>query len=230
MGENNMSHSFFSKYVFWLVLVLCLTSLGLILFMPLSSHEAKIIEKKKKGAELLEQKLIEIDNIEIVEMGYWKEDAITDYANLFKFEVKMLVHNHSDMEISLVRAKAKLVFRNYKQRAEGEEGIEYDIGTKLPPNTRKVCFTQLWAKYKHSNPYDIDVVPGKQKDRDRDLETMEQELLNNERKIILSSIYEIWADEPGFNPFSEIISFLNLGRNFIPKDTRITKRLSVLSK
>jgi len=204
-GESIMSHSFFSRYAFWFILALCLTSLGLILLIPFPSNEAKIIEKKKKGAELLEQKLIEIDNIEIVEMGYWKEDAITDYANLFKFEAKMLVHNHSDMEISLVRAKAKLVFRNYKQRAEGEGELNMDIGSKIPPNTRKVCFTQLWAKYKHSNPYDLEVVTGKEKDRD--LETMKQELLNNERKIVLSSIYEIWADEPGFNPFSEIISF-----------------------
>ena len=114
-----MIKTFFLKYSFWFILVFCLTALASVLFIPFDSNEAKIIEKKKKGAELLEQKLIQIDNIEIVEMGYWKEDAITDYANLFKFEAKMLVHNHSDMEISLIRAKAKFVFRNFKTKQDG---------------------------------------------------------------------------------------------------------------
>ena len=189
-GESIMSHSFFSRYAFWFILALCLTSLGLILLIPFPSNEAKIIEKKKKGAELLEQKLIEIDNIEIVEMGYWKEDAITDYANLFKFEAKMLVHNHSDMEISLIRAKAKFVFRNFKTKQDGEGLLDLDIGTTLPPRSEKQCFTNLWSKYETS-----------------DLETIKEELLKDQREIIIDEIYEIWADEPSFNPFSEIISF-----------------------
>ena len=185
-----MIKTFFLKYSFWFILVFCLTALASVLFIPFDSNEAKIIEKKKKGAELLEQKLIQIDNIEIVEMGYWKEGAITDYANLFKFEAKMLVHNHSDMEISLIRAKAKFVFRNFKTKQDGEGLLDLDIGITLPPRSEKQCFTNLWSKYETS-----------------DLETIKEELLKDQREIIIHEIYEIWADEPSFNPFSEIISF-----------------------
>ena len=49
--------------------------------MPFPSDEEKIIERKKMGDDVLGQKLLEIDNIEIVKMGYWKDDAIEDYAN-----------------------------------------------------------------------------------------------------------------------------------------------------
>ena len=188
---THKSNSFFSKYAFWLVLVLCLTALGTILFMPFPSDEEKIIERKKMGDDVLGQKLLEIDNIEIVKMGYWKDDAIEDYAKLFKFEAKMLVRNHSDLEISLIRAKAKLVFRNFKERAQDEGELDFDIGIKIPPNSQKVCYTNLWAKYENSDALDF----------------ISDEILNNEREVVISRIYEIWADEPSFNPFSEIISF-----------------------
>jgi len=185
-----MIKSLFLKYAFWIGLALSLSVLGIILFMPFPSNEAKIIEKKNRGAELLGQNLIEIDNIEIVEMGYWKPDAITDYQKLFKFEAKMLVRNNSDMEISLIRAKAKLVFRNFKNHQKGEGSLDLDIGITIPPKSEKRSYSNLWAKY---NP--------------ASLPAMSQELLNIERVIVISEIYEIWADEPSFNPFSEIISF-----------------------
>jgi hypothetical protein len=185
-----MSNSFFSKYAFWFVLMLFLTALGIILFMPFPSTEAKILEKKKRGAELLGQNLIKIENIEIVDMGYYREGAITDYANLFTIGAKMLVRNNSDMKISLIRTKAKFVFRNFKTKQDGEGLLDLDIGTTIPPRSEKQCFTNLWAKYETS-----------------DLETIKEELLKDQREIIIQDIYEIWADAPSFNPFSEMISF-----------------------
>ena len=68
--------------------------------------------------------------------------------------------------------------------------LDLDIGTTLPPRSEKQCFTNLWSKYETS-----------------DLETIKEELLKDQREIIIHEIYEIWADEPSFNPFSEIISF-----------------------
>ena len=57
----------------------------------------------------------------------------------------MLVRNHSDLEISLIRAKAKLVFRNFKERAQDEGELDFDIGIKIPPTVRKYA-TQTYGQ------------------------------------------------------------------------------------
>ena len=98
---------------------------------------------------MLGQNLIKIENIEIVDMGYYREGAITDYANLFKIKAKMLVRNNSDMKISLIRTKAKFVFRNFKTKQDGEGFLDLDIGTTLPQGAKSNVLQTYGQNMKH---------------------------------------------------------------------------------
>ena len=115
------------------------------------------------------------------------------YAPFIRFRPVMIIimiQNRCDSHSTITIIK--MLFRNFK---ESENKIlTYELGYPIKPHKSRVCETYIQFKY-----------------ASEELDTIIQEI--DEREFLLGKVTEVWASEPSFNPFSEIISFFRKRQN-----------------